>query len=69
MLRSLEIIKNVHTIIGYHIRRDAWKPSVCYLNAYSVIPNKVKPTILTGCDCIVTCKYYPTQIQSGLNLQ
>ena len=60
MPRLLDIIKNVHTKIGYHIRTDSWKPSICYLNATTIVPKNVKPTILDrGCDCMITCKYYP----------
>ena len=59
MSRALEIIKNIHTKIGYHIRANAWKPSVCYLNAYTMEPKKIDPPVLFKCDCIITCKVYP----------
>ena len=60
MTRMLDVIKNVHTIVGYHIRSDTWKPSICYLNATASIPENVKPGFMDrGCNCIVTCKFYP----------
>ena len=61
MSRAFEIIKNMHTKLGYHIRRDAWKPSVCHLNAYTMIPKKVDPPTTFKCDCIVTCKVHPNK--------
>jgi len=60
MPRVLDIMKNVHTKVGYYLRTDSCKPSICYLNATTIIPNKAIPNVLNGgCDCIVTCKFYP----------
>jgi len=58
----LNIIKNMQTVIGYHIRTDAWKPSICHLNAYTMIPKKVDPPGAFKCDCMVTCKFYPKKL-------
>ena len=38
----LDIIKNMHTIVGNHFRRDVWKPSICYLNVTTSVPENMK---------------------------
>ena len=66
MTRVLDIIKNVHTIVGYHIRRDTWKPAVCYLNASMPRPKNAEFTILErGCDCLITCKFDAMRTSPG----
>ena len=66
MTRVLDIIRNVHTIVGYHIRRDTWKPAVCYLNASAMRPNDSKRVVLErGCDCLVTCKFDAMRANPG----
>ena len=66
MTSLLDMIKNMHTILGYHTRTDSWKPSICYLNAYTPIPKSVKPTLNAGCDCMITCKFYPKEYPPGM---
>ena len=61
MSRALDMIRNSYTILGFLIRRDSWKPSICYLNAYTPPTNQLKPKLISGCDCILTCKFHPTK--------